>query len=677
MIKKLVDFISDKNDKYIILDICSGDCLQSIEFYNNFPNSKIFVFECNLNALDLCKKNIEQYSDRITLIEGPVYKYDCMVDICYINDQSYKYIQDKIPMNRIKLLINKDGILFNNMISNLEMFCVYHKNYNFREYNFYYTFFGVNEIYPKEKSKNNVLEYELEKYNPFLQKRGYMETSAYLHVYWNNLYHGKNMIGFSQYDMIHHDKYDNLEKNTIYLFGYEQIVEHQCWHGLMFPGLRNLDFLIKSYNKHFNKNYSLNELENQPLSLCQTNIYPVKIYEKLCSWLEKLVEEIYPWSNQPPYETHFGSIGGYTERALSIYNAFEIYEGVPCKKLNITHLPGTEIKEQYNCGSFLDNYSQDIHCKIIDNANLQEYDIIGSTIKNNSIVRELLNGIAKFHYIDNDGNKSKELMIFGDNKKDEFKWHHNILKDNLSNYEIYYKMIKDNMYNIYIDTFKTYKIIHYITKNNIVIPEKNEYTKELEQRWSSHEPQTNTKIISLIDNLNDCKKQWIFDAGSHVGDTLLMMSMYLSSKNINNIKLIGIEPNKDKIKFINEIIKLNNITNIELYCNAISDEQGTYSINKSCKNSGAWTCYNNNCATDSYVSIDDICDQKNIYLMHLDVEGYEIKALQSGKNTLKSLQHLIIEYEHVGLDNIMKYLTPDQFSCEIISAGDVYFTIYK
>ena len=36
---------------------------------------------------------------------------------------------------------------------------------------------------------------------------------------------------------------------------------------------------------------------------------------------KKLVDEIYPWSNQPPYETHFGSIGGYTERALAIFNA--------------------------------------------------------------------------------------------------------------------------------------------------------------------------------------------------------------------------------------------------------------------------------------------------------------------------------------------------------------------
>ena len=36
----------------------------------------------------------------------------------------------------------------------------YHKKYYFREDNFYFTFFGVNEVYPKEKTCNNVLEYE-------------------------------------------------------------------------------------------------------------------------------------------------------------------------------------------------------------------------------------------------------------------------------------------------------------------------------------------------------------------------------------------------------------------------------------------------------------------------------------------------------------------------------------
>jgi hypothetical protein len=250
------------------------------------------------------------------------------------------------------------------------MYCIFHKKKYARFNNKNFVFFGVNEVYKKEydTEDNVIFEYELEKYNPFLQKRGYMETSAYLHVYWNKLYKDKEMIGFSQYDMIPNRNYDNLDKNIIYILNANcSIVNNAQWNTTMFPNLRNLDFLIKSYNNFYNKKYSISELENMPLSLWQTNIYPIKMYEKLCQWLEVLVEEIYPWSNQLPYEEHFGSIGGYTERALSIFNAFEIYEGCKYDNLIMNHIHVEFEKEQYNKGSFLNKYSQDIHAKYIEN----------------------------------------------------------------------------------------------------------------------------------------------------------------------------------------------------------------------------------------------------------------------------------------------------------------------
>ena len=360
--------ILDKTKKYVIFDIGSKDCLQSIEFYNNFPNAKIYALDCNINTIEICRTNIEKYKDRITLIENVVCDYDGEIDICYINEHDYNYLSKIISINRIKLLMNNKEIIYNNKC-NMEMYCIYHKHFYLRDDNFYFTFLGVNEIYKKKYSeKQTILEYELEIYNPFLQKRGYMETSAYLHVYWNNLYTNKDMIGFSQYDMKHNAIYENLEKNTIYLLNTgQQIVNNNQWNNLMFPDLRNLDYLLNSYNKFFCKKYSIKELEHMPLSLWQTNIYPVKIYAKLCSWLEILVEEIYPWSNESPYETHFGSIGGYTERALSIFNAFEIYEGTKYENLIIDHGVGAEEKEQYNKKSFINNYSQDIHTKYIDN----------------------------------------------------------------------------------------------------------------------------------------------------------------------------------------------------------------------------------------------------------------------------------------------------------------------
>jgi len=246
----------------------------------------------------------------------------------------------------------------------MEMYCVFHKKYYIREENKEFVYFGVNEAYKKSYGEEVkvILENELEKYNPYLQKRGYMETSAYLHVYWNKLYEKKEMIGFCQYDMKHKSSYEKMEKEIYILNAGSAIVKNGKWDKMMFAEIRNLDYLIESYNKHFKKEYSKKELEGMPLSLWQTNVYPVKIYEKLCSWLEVLVEEIYPWSNEAPYESHFGSIGGYTERALSIFNGFEIYEGCKYKNLNIENNVNN-IAEQYNKKMFMNNYSFDIHSK--------------------------------------------------------------------------------------------------------------------------------------------------------------------------------------------------------------------------------------------------------------------------------------------------------------------------
>lgn len=85
MIEKLLKHVENKNEKFIIFDIGSRDCAQSIEFYKAFPNSNIYAFECNPNTLDICKNNIEPYSDRITLIEGAVCDYDGNITFYPIN----------------------------------------------------------------------------------------------------------------------------------------------------------------------------------------------------------------------------------------------------------------------------------------------------------------------------------------------------------------------------------------------------------------------------------------------------------------------------------------------------------------------------------------------------------------------------------------------------------------
>jgi FkbM family methyltransferase len=682
MIEKLINHINDKSKPYVIFVVDTKDYQKSKIFYKIFPNAKIFVFEFETNSLICCERKTNPYQNRITLLNDFKFDYDGNIDICYINDNDFVYIKDKFSLNKIKLLFNNKKILFDNSVSNLEMFCVYHKNYYFREDNFYFTFFGVNEVFSKEKTCNNILEYELEKYNPFLQKRGYMETSVYLHVYWNKLYKNKDMVGFSQYDMKHNQIYNNLDKKTVYLLNTNKlIVENDKWDMLMFPKHRNLDFLIKSYNTFFNKKYTKKELEMKPLSLWQTNIYPVKIYEKLCGWLEKLVDEIYPWTNQPPYETHFGSIGGYTERALSIFNAFEIYEGTPYSNLNIQHGIGEELKEQYNHQSFLNNYSKDFHCKIVEETDhTKDYCIVGIEKQDNMIIKENINDITKLFFIDEQGNKTKPLMIIGNCNNNKFNWKYNILDYNLEDYDILYKKVYDYRYDIIISRKKkqsiTYKetIQHFVSKDQLKIP-KNEFSNELKQRWTYHEYKTNKKILKLIDDMDIKKKQYILDAGSHIGDTLLMISLYLKHKQLKNVKVIGIEPDEEKISFIQDIIQLNHIDNIELKCNAISDEKGNYFINKSNKNSGAWTIENSDNG-GCFVMLDEVCKDKSMYLIHLDVEGYEIKALNSGIETIKKTPHIILEYEHIGLNKIKNFLSPES-KYEVIDNGDIYIKNVK
>jgi len=88
MIETFSKYIYDKDQKYIIFDVGSRDCEQAIEFYKMFPNSFIYAFECNPNTLDICKKNIENYKDRITLVEMAVCNYDGEIDFFPIDQKN-------------------------------------------------------------------------------------------------------------------------------------------------------------------------------------------------------------------------------------------------------------------------------------------------------------------------------------------------------------------------------------------------------------------------------------------------------------------------------------------------------------------------------------------------------------------------------------------------------------
>jgi len=364
-------------------------------------------------------------------------------------------------------------------MTDIEIFIVYHKNvhpdkifkscYTEDIIRKNFTFFGVNELHSKNivnnKNYKNVIEYDLPIYNPFLQKRGYMETSVYLHVFWNKLYKDKEYVGFCQYDMTHDKPLPKLENNKIIIeWTTNNIVSNNTWHNWMHPTLRNCNFLMDSYNKHFNKNHTKKDLEGLPFSLWQTNIYPTHIFEKLCRWLEILCDEIWVLKyNGCESQTHWGVIGGFTERAIAIFNVLEIKQGIKWQTWGLGHFKElAEEKFQYNHHHWINQFDLNIHInfeKIIeknDNLFLDNFDLVEKNDKLEKklyFIRENINNITHLFMINNKI-KSKAIMIYLPEDCNLFKKKYLSLHDNLEKCNIYYKdtvliINKNNKYVIF------------------------------------------------------------------------------------------------------------------------------------------------------------------------------------------------------------------------------------
>jgi FkbM family methyltransferase len=70
-ISELINF----DDINVVFDIGSRDALQSVEFAMWFPSAKVYAFEANPNAIDLCTKTLDHYKDNSVNIE--IIPYAC------------------------------------------------------------------------------------------------------------------------------------------------------------------------------------------------------------------------------------------------------------------------------------------------------------------------------------------------------------------------------------------------------------------------------------------------------------------------------------------------------------------------------------------------------------------------------------------------------------------------
>jgi FkbM family methyltransferase len=194
-----------------------------------------------------------------------------------------------------------------------------------------------------------------------------------------------------------------------------------------------------------------------------------------------------------------------------------------------------------------------------------------------------------------------------------------------------------------IETYENnYEIIYKNIDNTSIKLINDIWNKDFKDRFISHEPYTNIKLKELLEDLPN--NSHIIDAGAHVGDTGLYLAKILDEKyKEKNIKVIMIEPDKTKINFINNMAKLNNLNNIVTKNIGISDKKGKAKIDKT-THPGGWKIIENNKNGNIIIdTLDNICNNLNISLIHLDVEGMEYKCLLGSKNILKNTKYVMIE----------------------------------
>jgi hypothetical protein len=184
---------------------------------------------------------------------------------------------------------------------------------------------------------NLLLEYFLPNYDPVLQERGFMEASAYIHLHKNGMHEPLDYIGVVQYDMRWTPAAVALLRGLVAATSHRNIVygiicnlianSEGRMHALTFPQHFDWRFLLQSYNRFFKQNWAMPMLVNKPLTLFQAYLMPKQEFASLASWLIVLCQELYPAAIQPPRPSHWGILGGWVERAESLFIAARLQEG--------------------------------------------------------------------------------------------------------------------------------------------------------------------------------------------------------------------------------------------------------------------------------------------------------------------------------------------------------------
>jgi len=142
----------------------------------------------------------------------------------------------------------------------------------------------------------------------------------------------------------------------------------------------------------------------------------------------------------------------------------------------------------------------------------------------------------------------------------------------------------------------------------------------------------------IANTINAPLNSSIIDCGAHIGDGAIPIAHTLLLLDRPDITVYAIDPSLEKCQFIETIADKNNLTNIKVINVGLSDKNETLAIEKRLLWGGSgsteWSDLNNNDTNSKFVTLDSL-NIPNICAIHLDVEGFEYKAILGGENTIK------------------------------------------
>jgi FkbM family methyltransferase len=180
-----------------------------------------------------------------------------------------------------------------------------------------------------------------------------------------------------------------------------------------------------------------------------------------------------------------------------------------------------------------------------------------------------------------------------------------------------------------------------------------------------------TKYLKKVLHADDV----CLDIGANIGFYTLLFSSMSS-------KVISFEPLSLNCSLLNQTIALNNIDNIQLIQAVVSNVNGTVAFNETTQSGYSSVSYGGSSSITNRqqsVIVDEMAIEK-LDVVKIDVEGYELKVLQSMLSTLQRTKPRIIMVELVEeyllrfgdcISDVLELLEGIGYQPKVLSAGEL------